>query len=310
MARLVRTYAGDGTVGFLNAPLLSARFNLQNLDTALVFNAGVFYISDPITHVIRNTVNVTNVISGGSVSAAVRTLFTSVVNMGVYNGVTGYVNGSQVCQGSIFSSFNGSAYAYIGSSSNYNFQGSIQEIIIYNSNLNNTQRQAIEAYLTSKWIPSYSSVLTTTSNMYLSNTTAIINQNLYVTSLTAATFTAQGGRSSGTPNRGFYFGDGSYVTSISDYRLKEDIHPIQDALQKVSSMQAVTYRMYRDPSQSWIGYVAQDLEVILPEVVRTDESPEGWKSIQYTNLPALIIEAVKELNDKYERIKYLLSTSS
>jgi hypothetical protein len=65
--------------------------------------------------------------------------------------------------------------------------------------------------------------------------------------------------------------------------------------------------MYSDPSQRWIGYIAQDLEVILPEVVRTDA--EGWKSIQYTNLPALIIEAVKELKEKYGQIRLLLSSS-
>jgi hypothetical protein len=73
-------------------------------------------------------------------------------------------------------------------------------------------------------------------------------------------------------------------------------------------MQAVRYRLYNNPSQIWIGYIAQDLEVILPEVVRTDE--EGWKSVHYTNLPALIIEAVKELNEKYARIRYLLSNST
>lgn len=149
--------------------------------------------------------------------------------------------------------------------------------------------------------------VTTTSNIYLSNFSTILSQNLYASNITAATFTARGGRSTGTPNWGFYYGDGTYVTSISDSRLKEDIRPIENALEKVSSLQAVTYRMYRDPSQSWIGYIAQDLEVILPDIVRTDDSPEQWKSIQYTNLPALIIEAVKELNEKYERIKYLLT---
>jgi hypothetical protein len=80
-----------------------------------------------------------------------------------------------------------------------------------------------------------------------------------------------------------------------------------NALDKVNRMQAVRYRLYRNPSQLCIGYIAQDLEVILPEVVRTDA--QGWKSIQYTNLPALIIEAVKELNEKYTQIKHLLSTT-
>jgi hypothetical protein len=139
------------------------------------------------------------------------------------------------------------------------------------------------------------------------NDSVMINPNLYATTITAATFTASMAKG-GTASNGFFKGDSTKVTNISDRRLKYDIRPIENALEKVSSMQAVRYRLYRDPSQTWIGYVAQDLEVILPEVVRTDG--EGWKSIQYATLPALIIEAVKELNEKYEKIKYLLSTST
>ena len=142
--------------------------------------------------------------------------------------------------------------------------------------------------------------------MYISNLSTIVNANLYATTITAPTFTAY--MPKGTTSNGFFYGNGLNVTNISDRRLKTDIRPIEHALEKVSSMQAVRYRMYRDPSQTWIGYVAQDLEPILPEVVRTDA--EGWKSIQYATLPALIIEAVKELNEKYEKIKYLLSNSS
>ena len=148
--------------------------------------------------------------------------------------------------------------------------------------------------------------ITTSPNIVLSNATLYITSNIDATGYTvsAATFTASNGLSGG-PNYGFYFGDGTHVTSISDRRLKEDIQPITNALDKVNSLQAVNYRLHRDPSKKWIGYVAQDVERILPEIVRTDDSPEGWKSIQYTNLPALIIEAVKELHVKYARIQYL-----
>lgn len=148
--------------------------------------------------------------------------------------------------------------------------------------------------------------ITTSPNIVISNATLYITSNIDATgyTVTAATFTASNGRSGG-PNYGFYFGDGTHVTSISDRRLKEDIRPITNALDKVNSLQAVKYRLQRDPSRTWIGYIAQDVEQILPEIVRTDDSPERWKSIQYTNLPALIIQAVKELHAKYARIQSL-----
>ena len=213
------------------------------------------------------------------------------------------------------------------------YTGSIQEIIIYTfpdlgpSGVLPYPRQDVEVYLNKKWNRNYSpyygifrpllserpyvqtapsigsfvppgilSGTPITNNLTISGSTLIINSNLYAGNITAGSI------------QGNLYGDGSAVTSISDRRLKEHIIPIMNALEKVSSMQAVKYRLYKDPSRQWIGYIAQDLEVILPEVVRTDS--EGWKSIQYTNLPALIIEAVKELNEKYARIKYLLSTST
>jgi DNA-binding beta-propeller fold protein YncE len=245
-------------------------------------------------------------------------VFTSVVQMGVTNGTIGYLNGNQVLQGSILSPFQQPGVTCTGISSNptlFNhhfrkFRGTLNEIIIYNTAFNTTQRQAVELYLQQKWIQTSSyagNSNTTTQRIGLKSNSIVINPNLYATTITAPTFTASMAKG-GTASNGFFKGDSTKVTNISDRRLKYDIRPIENALEKVSSMQAVRYRLYRDPSQRWIGYVAQDLEVILPEVVRTDE--QGWKSIQYSTLPALIIEAVKELNEKYEKIKYLLSTST
>jgi hypothetical protein len=203
-----------------------------------------------------------------------------------------------------------------GNMSKY-FVGSIQEVIIYNKLLSMAQRKVIEFYLTQKWIPGYTTNITKdTTSIPSTNSTSpailLTSSNITVTEINAtgyiieaATFRASGGSNNG-PNYGFY-GDSTYVTTISDRRLKEDIRNLTHVLDKVSSMQAVNYRLYRDPSQQWIGYIAQDLEVILPELVRTDDSPEKWKSIQYTYLPALIIEAVKELKEKYDRIKHLLT---
>ena len=120
--------------------------------------------------------------------------------------------------------------------------------------------------------------------------------------VTAKTFTASAGTSAGP--YGYYYGDGSHVTSISDVRTKEDIRPIRNALSIVRKLQAVEYTKRDDPTRRWIGYIAQDIEELLPELVTTDDSPEKWKSVQYTNLPGLIIEAIKELKEKYRILSY------
>ena len=47
-----------------------------------------------------------------------------------------------------------------------------------------------------------------------------------------------------------------------------------------------------------LGFIAQEIEKILPEVVDTDTN--GWKSVQYTQIVALLVEASKSLSKKYD----------
>lgn len=86
-------------------------------------------------------------------------------------------------------------------------------------------------------------------------------------------------------------------TSSSDRRLKKEIHPLQDSLLKITQLQGVEY-FYIDEQkygkQHQVGVIAQDVEKVFPEVVKTD-SKTGFKSVAYDHLVAPIIEAIKEL---------------
>jgi hypothetical protein len=139
----------------------------------------------------------------------------------------------------------------------------------------------------------------TTPNLSLLGNTITAGVDIRATgyTVTAKTFTARG-----TVGGGYYVGDGTGVTVTSDIRTKENIQPIRNALDIVRKLQAVEYTKIDDPSRRWIGYIAQDVEQLIPHIVRTDASPEQWKSIQYTYLPGLIIEALKELKAKMDEI--------
>ena len=50
-----------------------------------------------------------------------------------------------------------------------------------------------------------------------------------------------------------------------------------------------------------VGFIAQELEKILPEVV--SEGDDGIKSVAYGNITALIVEAIKELNAEIKELK-------
>ena len=93
----------------------------------------------------------------------------------------------------------------------------------------------------------------------------------------------------------------SGCTSSSDRRLKENIRPLANSLDKVLRIQGVEYDYidkvkFSDKHQ--IGVIAQDVEQIYPEVVITDKQT-GLKSVAYDHLIAPLIEGVKTL---YKRL--------
>jgi len=49
-----------------------------------------------------------------------------------------------------------------------------------------------------------------------------------------------------------------------------------------------------------LGVIAQEVEAVYPELVQTDS--QGYKSVQYGNLIAPIIEAIRELSTKIENL--------
>ena len=92
----------------------------------------------------------------------------------------------------------------------------------------------------------------------------------------------------------------SDVIAFSDERVKENIKTIDNSLEKVNKLRGVEFNKIGEDTKS-IGVIAQEVEKILPEVVRTDD--EGMKSVAYGNVVGVLIEAVKELTKEVEELK-------
>ncbi|MBF0595271.1 MAG: tail fiber domain-containing protein [Candidatus Omnitrophica bacterium] len=91
---------------------------------------------------------------------------------------------------------------------------------------------------------------------------------------------------------------GSAFSTVSDRRLKEHVSPLTGALAKVRALQGVNYTLKKD-SRRGLGLIGQDVERVLPEVVLVDK--KGYRSIEYGNIAALLIEAVKEQHGQVDR---------
>jgi predicted acyltransferase (DUF342 family) len=98
------------------------------------------------------------------------------------------------------------------------------------------------------------------------------------------------------------------ITAFSDGRYKTNIATLSNALTQVCQMRGVYYTMKDKPDERKVGVIAQEIEEIVPEVVLTDTSDDKKKSVAYGNLTALLIEAVKTLTERLERLEEKLAS--
>ena len=100
------------------------------------------------------------------------------------------------------------------------------------------------------------------------------------------------------------------VTAYSDIRLKEDIEPIEGALERVSKLEGVEYTR-KNTGKREIGFIAQDViqheptlvDVMDTSTAHTDEAFSDLHVMKYQNTVALLVEAIKELQVKRAELK-------
>lgn len=86
--------------------------------------------------------------------------------------------------------------------------------------------------------------------------------------------------------------------SLSDKTLKENIRPIDNSLEKLTSINGVSFD-WKHTQEPSMGVIAQEVERIFPELVNTAE----YKSVNYNGLIGVLIEAVKELKQEVDELK-------
>jgi len=97
-------------------------------------------------------------------------------------------------------------------------------------------------------------------------------------------------------------------TCSSDIRWKKDIQPLTNVLSNIQKIRGVNYYWKtsdfpdRDfTSDKQIGVIAQEVEQVYPELIKTDN--DGFKSMDYMSLTAILLEAVKEQQNEIDALK-------
>ena len=100
--------------------------------------------------------------------------------------------------------------------------------------------------------------------------------------------------------------------SPSDIRLKENIKPLETALDKVLKLQGVTYDWKEGTDarsmtniKEDIGFIAQQVQEVVPELVRQNDN--GFLSLRDKGITALLVEAIKEQQSQIEELKTIVN---
>jgi hypothetical protein len=114
---------------------------------------------------------------------------------------------------------------------------------------------------------------------------------------------------SGDGFRCIKYGSAQYGwTTWSDRRAKENISTITGALDKVLNMRGVYFNYIIDEEKTKrVGFIAQELQEILPEAVRYAEEIDEY-NVEYGQIVSVLTEAIKEQNIKIQSLEAQLQT--
>ena len=109
----------------------------------------------------------------------------------------------------------------------------------------------------------------------------------------------------------------AFQTTVSDKKFKNNIEQIQGGLDKVKKLRGVEFDWNATSRKGTrdVGVIAQEVEEVIPEVVKEKvpcvgefcENTEKYKTVDYTKLVPVLIEAIKDLSEEVEELKKKLS---
>ena len=105
------------------------------------------------------------------------------------------------------------------------------------------------------------------------------------------------------------FGNTSNFTTLSDIKYKKDITRISESLDRVLELKPSKF-VWKTTDTEDIGFIAQEVEEIIPEVVLTDKEgilgapdTKDYKTITYPKLIPLLVDSIQELTKKVSTLE-------
>jgi hypothetical protein len=103
----------------------------------------------------------------------------------------------------------------------------------------------------------------------------------------------------------YYDATGTYYQTFSDYRLKEDLKPM-NGLELVSKMKVYDYKVKSCEKRSY-GVLAHELQEVVPQVVFGEKDGKEMQGIDYSKLVPILIQAIQDQQKQIDELKTLIN---
>jgi len=110
-------------------------------------------------------------------------------------------------------------------------------------------------------------------------------------------------------------GTSAYVNT-SDIRHKKNIEPLRAGLKEVNQLRPVTFEWKDGRSDDaamkgqQIGFIAQDVEKILPSVIVTENNDEKTKGMKYAEIIPVLVNAIQQQQAEIDSLKVMVEQST
>lgn len=92
--------------------------------------------------------------------------------------------------------------------------------------------------------------------------------------------------------------------SRSSRSLKKNIRPIEKALDKINRLQGVSFEWKgTEGRQAELGFIAEDVAQVLPELVVTQDRDQSHPGVKYPNMVAVAVEGIKEQQQQIDSLR-------
>lgn len=100
------------------------------------------------------------------------------------------------------------------------------------------------------------------------------------------------------------------IAGSSDIRFKKNIKTVENALDKVKALRGVYFNWNQEAfpdknfgTQDELGFIAQEVEKVVPEIVTKENTKDEYRSVKYDKLVALLVEAIKDQQKQIDSLK-------